>query len=58
MDQMLHLTEETGVFTDTDIRQHLDTFVAAAYDTTSSNLTFILLVIGSDRDIQERIFNE
>ena len=55
---MLRLTEEQDAFTDTDIREHLDTFVAAAYDTTSAALTFIMLLIGSDHDVQERIFNE
>ena len=55
---MLHLTEEQDSFTDTDIREHLDTLVAAAYDTTSAALTFVLIIIGSDQKLQERIFNE
>lgn len=58
LDQMLRLTEEQDAFTDTDIREHLDTLVAAAYDTTSASLTFTLLLIGSYPEIQERIFNE
>lgn len=55
---MLSLNEEQGVFTDEDIRQHLDTLVIAAYETSSAAMTFMLLIIGSNPDLQERIFNE
>ena len=58
LDQMLQLAEEQNAFTDDDIREHLDTLVGASYDTTSSAMTFILLVIGNYQDVQERIFNE
>nr|WIE06254.1 cytochrome CYP340AX8 [Spodoptera frugiperda] len=58
LDQMLHMSQEQEVFTVSDIREHLDTLVAASYDTTSSALTFILLVIATYPEVQNRIYNE
>nr|XP_049704984.1 cytochrome P450 4V2-like [Helicoverpa armigera] len=58
LDQMLNLAEEQNAFTNEDIRAHLDTFVAASYDTSSSAMTFMLVVIGSNEDIQEKIYKE
>ncbi|CAH0697147.1 unnamed protein product [Spodoptera exigua] len=58
LDQMLQLADEHHVFSDEEIREHLDTFVAAAYDTTSGTLTFVLLAIGSHPEVQEKILAE
>ncbi|KAJ8715549.1 hypothetical protein PYW07_010031 [Mythimna separata] len=58
INQMLQLAEERNAFTDDDIGQHLHTLVGASYDTTSSVMTFILLVIGSYQNVQKRIFDE
>nr|WIE06253.1 cytochrome CYP340AB1 [Spodoptera frugiperda] len=58
LDQILQLVDEQHVFSDEEIREHLDTIVAAAYDTTSGTLTYILLAIGSHPEVQEKIFKE
>ncbi|KAH9630834.1 hypothetical protein HF086_009950 [Spodoptera exigua] len=58
LDQMLQLADAHHVFSDEEIREHLDTFVAAAYDTTSGTLTYVLLAIGSHPEVQEKILAE
>ncbi|KAF9803428.1 hypothetical protein SFRURICE_018918 [Spodoptera frugiperda] len=58
LDLMLHLSDEQEVFSDDDIRQHLNTFVFASYDTTSGVLQTVLAVLGSRPDVQERVYKE
>ncbi|CAH0697150.1 unnamed protein product [Spodoptera exigua] len=58
LDQMLQMSHEQDVFSVDDIREHLDTLVAASYDTTSSALSFILLVIASYPEVQDKIYKE
>ncbi|CAH1641557.1 unnamed protein product [Spodoptera littoralis] len=58
LDQMLQMASDHGVFSDEDIREHLDTLVAASYDTTSSAMTHMLLAIATYPEIQDRIYNE
>ncbi|XP_026729387.1 cytochrome P450 4C1-like [Trichoplusia ni] len=58
LDQMLELAENQDAFSDEEIREHLDTIVAAAFDTTATSMTYTLLVIGSDSVMQERIYKE
>ncbi|CAH0697148.1 unnamed protein product [Spodoptera exigua] len=58
LDLLLHLSDEESVLTDDEIREHLDSFVAASYDTTSSALKTMLLVLGSYPDVQERVYKE
>ncbi|KAH9630835.1 hypothetical protein HF086_009951 [Spodoptera exigua] len=57
LDLLLHLSDEESVLTDDEIREHLDSLVAASYDTTSSQKT-MLLVLGSYPDVQERVYKE
>ncbi|XP_022827227.1 probable cytochrome P450 4d21 [Spodoptera litura] len=58
LDQMLQMASDHGVFSDEDIREHLDTLVAASYDTTSSAMTHMLLAIATYPEIQNRLYNE
>ncbi|XP_022827527.1 cytochrome P450 4C1-like isoform X1 [Spodoptera litura] len=58
LNRLLYLADEQNAFTDTEIREHLNTFVIAAYDTTTVSLTLILMMIGWHKDVQERIYNE
>nr|XP_021197354.2 cytochrome P450 4C1 [Helicoverpa armigera]WRX06000.1 CYP340H5 [Helicoverpa armigera] len=58
LDRMLDLADKQNVFNDDDIKEHLDTIVGAAYDTTATALTFILILIGSHPDIQEKMYQE
>nr|XP_049705016.1 cytochrome P450 4C1-like [Helicoverpa armigera] len=58
LDRMLDLADKQNAFTDDDIREHLDTIVGAAYDTTATAVTFILILIGSHPDVQEKMYQE
>uniref|UniRef100_A0A2H1VDU6 SFRICE008384.2 n=1 Tax=Spodoptera frugiperda TaxID=7108 RepID=A0A2H1VDU6_SPOFR len=58
LDLLLHLSDEQHVLSDDDIRQHLDTFVIASFETTSSVLQIMLFVLGSYPDVQERVYKE
>ncbi|XP_035442277.2 cytochrome P450 4C1-like [Spodoptera frugiperda] len=58
LDLLLHLSDEQYVLSDDEIKTHLNTFVAASYDTTSSILQIVLLVIGSYPDVQEQVYKE
>ncbi|XP_021197354.3 cytochrome P450 4C1 [Helicoverpa armigera] len=58
LDRMLDLADKQNTITDDDIKEHLDTIVGAAYDTTATALTFILILIGSHPDIQEKMYQE
>ncbi|KAJ8715551.1 hypothetical protein PYW07_010033 [Mythimna separata] len=49
---------ENQEFTDEEIREHLDTLIAASFDTTRVTLTFALILIGSYPDVQTRIWKE
>ncbi|KAJ8715553.1 hypothetical protein PYW07_010035 [Mythimna separata] len=57
LDQLLDLGENQ-VFTDEEIREHLDTMIGAAYDTSTMTLTFALVLIGSYPNVQARIWKE
>ncbi|CAH0697157.1 unnamed protein product [Spodoptera exigua] len=58
LDLMLHLSNEQYLLSDEEIRAHLNTFVAASYDTTSVAMQTVLLVLGSFPAIQDRVYNE
>nr|XP_049704920.1 cytochrome P450 4C1-like [Helicoverpa armigera] len=58
LDRMLELADKQDAFDDDEMREHLDTIVAAAYDTSATALTFILVLIGSHPDVQERMVEE
>ncbi|XP_063896248.1 cytochrome P450 4C1-like [Helicoverpa armigera] len=58
LDHLLNLAEEQDAFTDDEIREHLDTIVAASYDTTSSALTYTLILLGSHPEVQQRVVDE
>ncbi|PZC72621.1 hypothetical protein B5X24_HaOG200034 [Helicoverpa armigera] len=58
LDRMLDLADKQDAFTDDELREHLDTMVAAAFDTTVTALTYILILIGSHPDVQEKMYQE
>lgn len=45
-------------FTDEEIREHLDTIIGAAHDSSTQTMVFCLILIGSYPDVQGRIFKE
>ncbi|CAH0697232.1 unnamed protein product [Spodoptera exigua] len=57
LDLLLDLSSN-GAFTDEEIREETDTIIAAGYDTTSNQLTFILLLVGAHPEEQEKVYEE
>ncbi|KAJ8709498.1 hypothetical protein PYW08_009502 [Mythimna loreyi] len=57
LDIVLELTANES-FTEDEMRQELNTMVAAAFETTSQQLVFILTMIGSYPKVQEQVFEE
>ncbi|XP_047036365.1 cytochrome P450 4V2-like [Helicoverpa zea] len=58
VDQLLELGDKQDGFTDDEIRAHLDTVVSAAYDTTSTVMTYTWMLVGTYPKVQERIYEE
>ncbi|XP_022827251.1 cytochrome P450 4C1-like [Spodoptera litura] len=57
LDLLLELSTN-GAFTDEEIREETDTIIAAGYDTTSNQITFVLLLLGAYPDEQEKVYEE
>lgn len=58
LELILDLASETGCFTDEQIRAETETIMAAGHDTISGVLTYVLTVLGSENDVQEKAFQE
>ncbi|XP_045539866.1 cytochrome P450 4C1-like [Papilio machaon] len=58
LDLLLELSTEKGAFNDLEIREHVDTMIAAGHETSANVLMFTLVMIGSYPKVQERIFEE
>ncbi|CAG5014168.1 unnamed protein product [Parnassius apollo] len=48
----------SNIFSDTAIRDHMNTLMAAGHDTISVALSYIFLMIGSYQNVQDRIYRE
>ncbi|XP_050553874.1 cytochrome P450 4C1 [Spodoptera frugiperda] len=58
LNQLLELADTQDAFTDDEIREHVDTVVAAAYDTTATTITFVLIMLGTYPEVQNRVYKE
>ncbi|KAK5641939.1 hypothetical protein RI129_010486 [Pyrocoelia pectoralis] len=58
LDILLLAKNSDHVIDDEGIREEVDTFLFAGYDTTSAMMTFTLLLLASYGDIQQNVFNE
>ncbi|CAH0697146.1 unnamed protein product [Spodoptera exigua] len=58
LNHLLYLADEQNAFSDTEIREHLNTFVIASYDTSTVTFTLLLMMIGWHKDVQDRVYNE
>ncbi|KAJ8709482.1 hypothetical protein PYW08_009486 [Mythimna loreyi] len=58
IDILLELSVEKGVFTDKQIREHVDTLLIAGHETTAHVLTFTMVLLGSHPEVQEKAFRE
>ncbi|KOB71906.1 Cytochrome P450 4c3, partial [Operophtera brumata] len=58
MDLLLELAMEKGVFTDKEIRDHVDTMIVGGHDTSANVLMFTLILLGSHTEVQKKVFEE
>ncbi|XP_045539865.1 cytochrome P450 4C1-like [Papilio machaon] len=58
LDLLLELSKEKGAFNDLEIREQVDTMIAAGHETSANVLMFTLVMIGSYPKVQKRIFEE
>lgn len=58
MDLLLELSIEKGVFTDKEIRDHVDTMIVGGHDTSANVLMFTLILLGSHPEVQKKVFEE
>ncbi|GBP54927.1 Cytochrome P450 4C1 [Eumeta japonica] len=58
LDLMLELTAKEGIFTDQEIREEVDTIIAAGQETTSSTVLYTLLLLGTHQEQQQKVYDE
>ncbi|KAG6449918.1 hypothetical protein O3G_MSEX006288 [Manduca sexta] len=58
LDLLLELSNNEEVITDKEIREEVDTFMIAGYDTSSYVLMYTLMAIGTYPQVQEKIYRE
>ena len=49
---------DNGSLTDKEIRDEINTIIMAGHDTSANVIVFILLLIGSYPEVQERVYEE
>ncbi|CAH2056502.1 unnamed protein product, partial [Iphiclides podalirius] len=57
-DGLLELSEEHGMFTEEEMREHVDTIIVSGYETIASALFFTIILIGSYPRVQECLLKE
>lgn len=57
MDLLIELSEE-NTLTDKEIREEVDTAIVASYDTTSCLLAYIMMLLGTYPETQEKMYKE
>ena len=57
LDLLLELSKH-GNLTDREVREELDTIIAAGFETTSNQLTYTLLQLGANPEAQEKVYEE
>ncbi|GBP32510.1 Cytochrome P450 4V2 [Eumeta japonica] len=58
LDLMLELTAKEGIFTEKEIREEVDTIIAAGQETTGYAMLYILLLLGAHQEQQQKVYNE
>ncbi|KAJ8672685.1 hypothetical protein QAD02_003945 [Eretmocerus hayati] len=58
LDLLMELTHEGTKFTDEELREEVDTMMIAGNDTTASVNCFVLLMLASHPQIQEKVYEE
>ncbi|KAI4464329.1 cytochrome p450 family 4 [Holotrichia oblita] len=58
LDMLLEASEDGKILSDADIREEVDTFVFEGHDTTTSSISWTLLLLGNNPEIQEKLYQE
>ncbi|XP_026729645.1 cytochrome P450 4C1-like [Trichoplusia ni] len=57
LDLLLELSEENAL-TDKEIREEVDTAIVTGFDTSSSLLSYIMILLGTHPEVQDKIYDE
>ncbi|RZF33244.1 hypothetical protein LSTR_LSTR013005 [Laodelphax striatellus] len=58
LDLLIEASKDGTVLSDEDIREEVDTFMFEGHDTTSAGLCWLLLLLGSNQEVQDRVVEE
>ncbi|XP_046735163.1 cytochrome P450 4C1-like [Diprion similis] len=58
LDLLMELTDDKMKFSDSELREEVDTMIAAGNDTTSNTISFVMLMLASHPDVQEKAYLE
>ncbi|XP_046737923.1 uncharacterized protein LOC124406532 [Diprion similis] len=58
LDHLMKLSDSNGKLTDQAIREEVDTFIIAGSDTTAIAMSFLMLMLASHQNIQEKVYEE
>ncbi|XP_043488265.1 cytochrome P450 4C1-like [Polistes fuscatus] len=59
LDLLLDINEkDSNSMSDENLREHVDTFIFAGHDSTSSAIAWTLLFLGNELEIQEKVYQE
>ncbi|KAJ3648469.1 hypothetical protein Zmor_020271 [Zophobas morio] len=58
LDLLLSAKKNEGIIDNEGIREEVDTFMFEGHDTTTTALSFMLMLLANNKDVQERIYSE
>nr|XP_019552168.2 cytochrome P450 4c3-like [Aedes albopictus] len=58
LDLLLEATQDGQPLSDRDIRDEVDTFILGGHDTTATAIGWLLYLLGTDHQVQDRLFEE
>ncbi|XP_046429405.1 cytochrome P450 4C1-like isoform X5 [Neodiprion fabricii] len=58
IENLFRLSDDNKTLTDKEVRDHVDTMIVAGSDTTAITMNYVLLMLASHQDIQEKVYQE